>query len=351
MTVEEMLDRLRRIAPYFQNRPGFSDDDLASVNEVIRIEVSPRDIGQTRHLWIAPCRIYHVLADSLAPSAETSFFLGLLTGAHLTFKLPSVGLPDFEAFARDVATDLGEPLELTHVWDPESWYAADTAVVFGNDQTIHHFRNLARPWQRLVTYGHKISAAVIAAEDAGNSFWAERAVIDLLAYRQTGCLSPQIHFLPHPDASRLWVQRLITCLRQREGELPDPSFEEAALLQTARDRCRLAGFPVHCGDRCRWTVVEVPADSWFVGPGYGFIQVTAAPDLPSVLESGRGKWSALGLSAGAWKEARRQQTALALLGFSRFCSIGRMQAPVLSWRHDGGARLATLGRWLSIENG
>lgn len=345
-----MLQRWQRIAPLFQGRPGFPADEVNHFDEVIRAEISPQQIGQTQHIWIAPRQIYHVLADTLAPSPETSLFLGLLTGARLTFKLPSSGLPQFDALARGLAERLGEPLELARQWNQASWDRADTVVVYGSDRTIAHFQSLARPWQRLVAYGHKISAARVAASDVADPILAKRAVNDILMYRQTGCLSPQIHFLPDHATALRWVQLLTRFLQENERELPDPSFEEATIIQMARDRCRLAGFPIHYGDRCRWTVVEIPPEHWFVGPGYGFVQVVVAPDLLSVLEGGRGHWSALGVSSGAWREVLAHQRALAQLGFSRFCPIGRMQEPVLSWRHDGGARLATLGRWLSIEN-
>ncbi len=40
---------------------------------------------------------------------------------------------------------------------------------------------------------------------------------------------------------------------------------------------------------------------------------------------------------------------LAALGVCRFCSIGEMPHPPLSWHHDGGHSLLPLLRWVGIE--
>ncbi len=344
-----MLGRLRHIRTLFGGRPGFPAEAVDAFAEVIPIEVGDQIGGGGKHRWIAPRRIYHVVADTLAPSAETSLFLGLLTGAELVFKLPSAGAPTFESLAGRVSEVVGKPVGLDREWDQDKWDAADTVVVFGSDETVAHFRALAQPWQTFVAYGHKISAARVGAENVAEPVWAERAVADLEAYRQTGCLSPQLHLVPDEASARTWVENLTARLREREDHMPEPSFEEAAAVRMAQDRCRLAGNVVHVGDRCRWSVAECSPGGWFVGPGYGFVQVVIAPDLRPVFESSQGHWSALGVSAGAQAEVESMRTELAWFGFSRICWMGRMQEPGLGWRHDGGMRLAALGRWLTGE--
>lgn len=349
MNADDLLARAERLWPYFHAQPGFDSHPFAEVEALIRGEMT----SLPGHMWVPPRWIYFVLADTLAPSGWMALFLGLMVGARLDFKLTSRGMEDFEIGADRLLATLPADLQVaTHFsrhWIPERWEQAETVVVFGRDETIAHFRAEVRPWQRFLGYGHKMSAARISGRDGSDASLAAAASDDLLAYRQTGCLSPQLYFCDSRQTARQWAETLAEVLRGRTDTIVPMNFEEAAAVRLARDLCRLGGDTVWEGEEAKWTVVLKDGLEWIAGPGFGFVQILAAPDLLAGLASARGHWSALGYSPVAWPEILERAPVLASFGFSRLCPLGKMQEPTIAWRHDGDLRLAALGRWLTIE--
>jgi hypothetical protein len=352
----EFADYVKRVAAAFPEASslGFSsaqdlmalvESELGSDNDQ---EVSGRDSG-LRHVCVRPRCIYHVVADSEAPSALTSVLLGLLLRADLIFKVPSRGLPSFEKRVAEIEKSLGIIIRLEREWHEASWDLADVVVVSGSDQTLQHFQKLLRPWQRWVGYGHKVSAGWVDARDGRDATLAERAVDEILAYRQSGCLSPQVYFCSDPGSADQWAESLAKAFRQREEGLTDPEFAVAARIRAARDRARWEGHRLIEGKRALWTVVRCSADGVVVGPAHGWIQVSAATDFNEAFVRWRGHWSALSVSPSAWEKMDQHALELAAFGFSRVCEIGKLQQPNLAWRHDGRRCLGDLVRWMTIE--
>ena len=82
-----------------------------------------------------------------------------------------------------------------------------------------------------------------------------------------------------------------------------------------------------------------------------FIHVKPASDLEEALrqaERVRCQVSTVGLAATPDQAASMAQS-LARWGVSRICSLGSMQNPPLTWRHDGRPALADLVRWTDWE--
>ncbi|MFQ3671818.1 MAG: hypothetical protein SNJ84_10215, partial [Verrucomicrobiia bacterium] len=163
MSAVAVLERARELWPVFEGRPGFRVGGWSEVERMVTAEVGMGASGAGNHVWVPPRRLYVVTADTRAPSALTTLFLGWLAGADLTFKLPSGGAGEFEATVREVLDRLGaawgRKVRLEREWEQEAWEAAETVVVFGRDETVAHFRGLTKRWQRFLGYGHKISAA------------------------------------------------------------------------------------------------------------------------------------------------------------------------------------------------
>jgi hypothetical protein len=65
-------------------------------------------------------------------------------------------------------------------------------------------------------------------------------------------------------------------------------------------------------------------------------------------ESVRGRVSTVGLAAPDG-QARELGMELARWGVTRVCSLGRMQRPPLTWRHDGRPSLGDLVTWTDWE--
>ncbi len=82
-----------------------------------------------------------------------------------------------------------------------------------------------------------------------------------------------------------------------------------------------------------------------------FIYVKGVKDLAEALqnaESIRRQVSTVGLAAPEDKE-RALATELARWGAARVCRLGRMQEPLLAWRHDGRPALGDLVTWTDWE--
>jgi len=62
----------------------------------------------------------------------------------------------------------------------------------------------------------------------------------------------------------------------------------------------------------------------------------------------RGKVSTVGLAVPEHK-AQEMATELARWGATRVCPLGQMQAPPLTWRHDGRPTLGDLVTWTDWE--
>ncbi len=84
---------------------------------------------------------------------------------------------------------------------------------------------------------------------------------------------------------------------------------------------------------------------------YRFIYVKAVQSLSEALEGAnrwRGKVSTVGLAAPALR-AEELVRELAQWGVTRVCPLGQMQAPPISWRHDGRPALGDLIFWTDWE--
>jgi hypothetical protein len=78
-----------------------------------------------------------------------------------------------------------------------------------------------------------------------------------------------------------------------------------------------------------------------------FVYVKPVPDLEHALQGAdavRGRVSTVGLAAPE-QRAGALAAELARWGVTRVCRLGQMQAPPLTWRHDGRPALGDLVTW------
>ena len=233
---------------------------------------------------------------------------------------------------------------------------ADAVVVYGSDTTVSALRARARPTARLSEHGHGVSAAYVAAAALGSAAHAEavaeRLALDVAAYDQRGCLSPQVALVERGaplDAVDLAerVHRALGRLGETLPRGPLPAGVAAAQMQwrgTMAVLGELREGPAHA-------VALVTHDTLRLGPGHRNLLLAGcegAEDAARQLAPLGVHLKAIGV-AGAPDDAERLARALPAPLCPRLCPIGTMQAPPLDALEDGAHALEGLLRWRVVQ--
>jgi hypothetical protein len=298
---------------------------------------------------LAPVTILHILSGNTPAAGLQSLIRGLLLGSRNLCKIPSEGLPEIAAFRAALPAELAERVEISSEL-PDEWLAcAEAVIVFGNDETIEHFRSRVRPEQAFVGHGHKFSVGVIF--DDPEFLSVTGAARDASIFDQQGCLSPQIFFVrgDAPEyARRLAIEMEKFSASEPRGAL---TLSESLAIRTAREEL---SFRAANGDAVQlwqsagstaWTVAFDAAPCFPRSPLNRFVFVKPLPaDLAATLAEVRPHLS----TAGIWPATTEHARSLVAPGFSRICALGTMQTPPLTWHQDGAASLAALVRWVDF---
>lgn len=299
---------------------------------------------------VPPDTILHIVSGNTPAAGLQSLIRGLLLGSHNLCKIPSSGLPELAVFRAALPAALAERVEISPELQ-DAWLArADAVIVFGGDETIAHFRALARPGQNFIAHGHKISVGVVFDDPHFAS--VAGAARDASVFDQQGCLSPQAIYVRGDAAA--YADRLATEMAHFDATEPRGpiALSDALAIRTAREEL---AFRIANGDPARlwqsegstaWTVVFDPAPGFPRTPLNRFLVVKPlTDDFPNDLEPLRAHLSA----AGIWPAAPGHARTLAALGFTRICPLGKMQQPPATWNQDGLATLGSLVRWVDFE--
>lgn len=239
---------------------------------------------------------------------------------------------------------------------------ADCVYATGSDATIAALRSLARPAQRLVADGHRVSLAAVATPSRENSVTdlAERLALDIALWNQLGCLSPIIVFAvgDEPSGAEALAEDLARELQRAEKMWPRGAVDASAGRDIARERAEAelrsaAGrrVVVHCSDSTAWTVVLEADAELRPAPLHRFIRVVPVNDQAALLSAMRplgGQLAAVALE-GFGDRTDSLGRAMLELGASRVCRPGCLQSPPLSWPRGGRAVLLPLARLGDLE--
>ena len=300
--------------------------------------------------------LLHVISGNTPHAGLQSLLRGLLVGAHNFCKLPSGGLlPELAAFRAGLPPHLAARVELAEAL-PAAWLdRAEAVIVFGSDETVASLHRRLRPDQTFIPHGHRVSLAVVLDDPAGDS-WPDAARAVSL-FDQRGCLSPHLIYV-RGDACG-YAQGLAGEMERFERHTPRAALSagEAATIRALRDdwRFRAANEPTHralwhSAGSTAWTVLYDGADGSFTAsPLNRTVYVKPLPgDLRAALAGVRpflstvGLWSSSGRGDAEW-------LASLDLGASRYCPLGAMQRPPLTWHQDGAPPLGALVRWTDLE--
>lgn len=320
-----------------------------------------------------PELLAHVAAGNLPCPAWLSLALGLLTRSAQFMKCASGAALLPRLFGHSIyETDrkLGACLEIAEWRGGDDALAAalfaeaDCVTATGSDATLAAIRARLPVSTRFLGHGQRVSWGYVArgaAFDLPPETLARRFAEDIVMWDQAGCLSPQVIYV---EESRELVaeqlgELLAGELERRRAEQPVGPIppETAAAVASRRDlyavRAAHSGDTRlwHSPDSTAWTVVY-EADARFqsaCGPRWIYVKpVRGVAEALQGCDAVRGRVSTVGLAAPAPRRVELAET-LARWGVPRICPPGRMQAPPLTWQHDGRPALGELVTWTDWE--
>jgi hypothetical protein len=334
---------------------------------------APEEKTNRAAIAVSPNLLVHITAGNLPAPALMSMVLGLLARSAQFVKcargaalLPRLFAHSFYEVEPKLAACLelaewpggNEPLEQV------LFQQARCVTATGTDETLQQIHRRLPPHVKFLGYGFRVSFGYVAHEVLSGLHTrkiVERAARDVVAWNQLGCLSPHVIYVQTGGATAAdkFAELLAECLAEREqteprGEIP---IEESAMIASRRSMYQLRA--AHSSDTRQWTSQDSTA--WTVvyeaNPLFQisclnrFIYVKEVKDLTHALESAdavRDKVSTVGLAVPEHK-AQEFAFQLARWGATRVCSLGQMQNPPLTWRHDGRPALADLVTWTDWE--
>lgn len=327
----------------------------------------PGGRGWTRA--VGPDLVGFVFSGNVPGVPAYHLALGLLARSACLAKA-AAGEPLFAALwcrtLAEVDPDLGQCVAAAW-WPGEAadlhraaFARAGAVVAFGADPSLAALVQTLPPGVRLVAHGSRMSFACVAREalvraELGDLAW--RAARDVAQYDQQGCVSPHAFFVEEGGevAPPAFAAALAEALARLEGAWPRARLapEEAAAIQAARGEWRFRpGVLVWASPgSTAWTVVYSPDGALTASPLNRFAYVHPVPDLAAVAHAvapWTGRLQTVGW-AGPRERALALAQALAPLGVSRLCPLGRAQDPPPAWHHDGGFNLLPLLHWVDVE--
>lgn len=245
----------------------------------------------------------------------------------------------------------------------EALFGADCVVASGSDAAVAAVGARVRPPRRLVTYGHRVSVAVLGSGALGESGLrdaAGRLALDVALWDQLGCLSPVAAYAVDANAAAAdaFAEALAEALADIETRLPRGAVDKGTAAQIAQERADAeirsaagARVAVHAGAGSSWTVVREDAPAVRPAPLHRFVRVLPCGDCGALIDAlaPLGPHLAAAALEGFGAETRVLARRLADLGASRICALGAMQRPPLAWRHDNRGVLTPLARFADLE--
>jgi hypothetical protein len=233
---------------------------------------------------------------------------------------------------------------------------ADVVSAFGADASIVGIRALLPARVALIAHGHGLGAAWINAAALRNESEADelarRLALDVAAYDQRGCLSPQTVWIQ--NGGQVTPARFAELLRARLEELSRDLPRGPGALSTQSAELQWRGVSATLGELLEgpdFAIALEQGDSApRPSPGMRNVQLIALDDESLVLE----RLKAFGvhlkcLAIANMSDASKLAVALPSPLAPRICSLGRMQTPSLDSLSDGLAPWEGFQRWIDLD--
>lgn len=322
---------------------------------------------------LGPELLVHIAAGNIPNPTLMSMVLGLLTrsaqfvkcaqGTTLLPRLFAHSIYESDpklAACIEIAEWPGGNLGLEEVLFAE----ADCVTATGGDETLAAIQKRLPQRVRFLGYGHRVSFGYVAADvltEHNTRKLIARTADDVTAWDQLGCLSPHVIYVQSGGHSspETFAGELAEELARRESIEPrgNPRPEMTAHIASRRAlyELRAAHSPDtrtwKSKDSTAWTVVCETDARFQLSCLHRFIYVKSVADLQDMMknaDSVRDHISTIGIAVPEHR-AGEIATQLARWGAKRVCSLGQMQNPPLTWRHDGRPALGDLVTWTDWE--
>lgn len=306
-----------------------------------------------------------VLAGGTIPMPTLlSALLPLVLGSPVLLRESSKDPVTGSLLARSLAerdSDLArafEPIEFAtdDVEALESLLTAPCVVATGSDETMRAIASRLRPAQRFVSYGHRVSVAVVGPQTSSDLDAIARGLaLDVARWDQTGCLSPIAGFLvglgeaecsAFARAVAAALESLSTTMPR--GELP---VSARALFSAEREDARMraaSGRAMLFESREAVVVLESGASARAT-PLHRFLRLVPLPSLaalPPALADLGAPLSNVAVAGFTPAERAELGPILERLGASRLGPPGQLQTPPIDWPRDGLPLFVPLARFV-----
>lgn len=319
------------------------------------------DGGPGRHA-VRPTACDIVLAGNVFTACIQPVVLALGLGIPVLCK-PASGQAAFPlllqwALAR-VDPEVGRALQIVAFSrdDAENTNAffehSELVIGYGDDETIQALRHRTRAVTRLVEHGHGISVAYVGAGSLADPRIAAGLALDIAAYDQRGCLSPQVVWLDGKasrGARHDFLRALDAALTERQRTLPRGPLGAgtAAAQMQWRATAAIEGELIEAPDHA---IAYDAAARLPQGPQSRNILVRECQSLQELSAN----VSRFGIHlkqigfAGDAGDLRQLPAALAADQAPRICSIGTMQTPPFDAYCEGLDPANGLLKWIETD--
>lgn len=331
------------------------------------LDALAREVTGTHGLVPVPARlVVVVLAGNVFSAAVRAVFLPLLSGAPVLVKGATSDsvLPNFLLRAmRSVDPEIAMRCELVgFARDDQAAVTAllaqaDVVSIYGDDHTLDTLGAQTKSGARVLRHGHGLSVSYVCADALCDTTTArdaaQRVALDVAAYDQRGCLSPQLVYV------------------QRGGAVDAREFARVMYEETLPELARLLP-PGAAGlaDRAQslqWRAAAQVRGKLFDGrtfavsyearheprpsPGgrlIGVYDCDGPDDLARALASVAPALKCVGV-AGPRDHRLRLAQSLRLTAAARVCRAGEMQTPPFHGYADGQPPLAGLLSFIEAQ--
>lgn len=362
MTTDERLNFLAAASGLFAPFTGpFGRRDLEALLTTelgdVRVLDPPGDgwSAPFRRIARAPQRILHVVSGNTPHAAFQSLLRGLLVGSPNHVKLPTRGLPEFEAAMPLLPPPIRELITVSREL-PEDWdRAPGVVIVFGNDDTIDWFSRRTPASIRLIPHGQRLSIGLVTGDPANAARLAAR---DVSLYDQQGCLSTHAVYVDRNAGCSLdtFAAHLADEMERFDAEAPRGPLtgSEAGAITNLRETTRF-----HAASRpdevalwesrpgTNWTVIRERDPLLKASILNRVVYVKPWPDAAPLAALGPELRHLACLAIHPFPGTADLPTCVAA-GPSRICAMGETQFPPLTWHQDGIPPVASLVSWTDI---
>lgn len=240
---------------------------------------------------------------------------------------------------------------------------ARTVIAYGGVKASRYFMDLVKHPKTLILHSHKMGFGIIGRNTTGRSDGgsmeklAAKIAFDVATFEQRACLAPHVYYYCRDGNAppEQLAGAVISALENEEREVP-PASQDRAAAYNRRAYVDSLFFSEACSSVLetasgKSAVAIMNSTAFPVSPLDRVIHLVPFEDNREVIDS-------LSPLAGYFQNASIRLSApergffieaLARLGVSRICPVGKMPVPTMMWRHDGELALASMCSYCDLE--